>query len=74
MLNEPEPGDGEESGPQAQGAGGGSGGPLGGPGYIHVTPQEKEAIERVNNLPFSLSPLSICIFLSLYWFFLNLHM
>lgn len=47
MLNETDSSQ-EEEGVQAQGAGGGSGTPLGGSGYIHVTPQEKEAIDRVN--------------------------
>ena len=43
MLNEPEAGEsgGQDGGVQGQEAGGGN------PGYIQVTPQEKEAIERV---------------------------
>ena len=46
MLNDSE----EESGQQPGGGGGTGGGadPMGGGGYIQVTPQEKEAIERVS--------------------------
>ena len=46
MLNDSE----EDSGQQPGGGGGTGGGqdPMGGGGYIQVTPQEKEAIERVS--------------------------
>ena len=53
MLNEPESGSGGGGGGQAQGGAPGSGGTGGAPqgmegGYIQVTPEEKQAIERVN--------------------------
>ena len=47
MINEP------ESGAGGGGGGGGSGGEddlFGEPGVIHVTPQDKEAIERVSDV------------------------
>ena len=46
MLNDQD----EEPGQQGSGGGGTGGGPdpMGGGGYIQVTPQEKEAIERVS--------------------------
>ena len=56
MLNEPVAGEapaGGAGGQAAPGVGGGApaaaGGPMQEPGYIQVTPDEKEAIERVSN-------------------------
>lgn len=67
MLNETDSSQ-EEEGVQAQGAGGGSGTPLGGSGYIHVTPQEKEAIDRVN-VSFSLyKEYRFYLFLEVFFF------
>ena len=62
MLNEPDSTETgrQGSGGQEQEAGGGS------PGFIQVTPQEKEAIERVRCLtPPPSSTLSLSLFLSL---------
>ena len=57
MLNEAQGGEsGGSGGPQAAGGGGGGGssagqpggGPMSDSGYIQVTPEEKQAIERVS--------------------------
>jgi UV excision repair protein RAD23 len=60
MLNDPESAAGQA---QAVGAGGVGGGAPGaeGSGYIQVTPEEKEAIERVSKIQHTLSNMYVLV-------------